>query len=261
MARRNRFLGRWLAHGEGYPDWNVRLFDRRRARWTDDPVHEHVVADGPVARLAGDLLHASAESLDAYMAKQNRYTTLQAEAMHARGERAGAARTRAVAARALRPLLRRQAGIPRRRPRPRPHRDRLLQQLHEIRQVARAWRSRRRASARDESRCRSPGTARAGHRRRRVHRHAHRGAPARGRRARHRRRQLRSLLRRRAEEGAHRAPRPAAGIPVRAPRPRRRAGAAAPCSRRRVSAASSTSPRSPACATRSSIPRRTSPTT
>jgi len=92
MARRNRFLGRWLAHGEGYPDWNVRLFDRRRARWSDDPVHEHVVADGPVVRLAGDLLHASAESIDAYMTKQNRYTTLQAEAMHARGERASVAR-------------------------------------------------------------------------------------------------------------------------------------------------------------------------
>jgi glycosyltransferase involved in cell wall biosynthesis len=92
IARRNRFLGRWLAHGEGYPDWNVRLFDRRRARWTDDPVHEHVVADGPVARLAGDLLHASAESLDTYVAKQNRYTTLQAQAMHARGERASALR-------------------------------------------------------------------------------------------------------------------------------------------------------------------------
>jgi len=92
FARRNRFLGRWLAHGEGYPDWNVRLFDRRRARWTDDPVHEHVVADGAVARLAGDLMHASAESLDAYLAKQNRYTTLQAAAMHARGERAGVLR-------------------------------------------------------------------------------------------------------------------------------------------------------------------------
>jgi glycosyltransferase involved in cell wall biosynthesis len=91
MARRNRFLGRWLAHGEGYPDWNVRLFDRRRARWTDDPVHEHVVADARVERLAGDLLHASAESLDGYMAKQNRYTTLQAEALHARGAGAGAA--------------------------------------------------------------------------------------------------------------------------------------------------------------------------
>src|SRR5690349_10046996 len=31
IARRNRFLGRWLTHGEGYPDWTVRLFDRRRA--------------------------------------------------------------------------------------------------------------------------------------------------------------------------------------------------------------------------------------
>lgn len=90
VARRNRFLGRWLAHGEGYPDWNVRLFDRRHARWTDDPVHEHVVADGPVLRLHGDLQHASAESLDAYIAKQNRYTSLQAQAMHARGERADA---------------------------------------------------------------------------------------------------------------------------------------------------------------------------
>jgi glycosyltransferase involved in cell wall biosynthesis len=88
IARRNRFLGRWLAHGEGYPDWKVRLFDRRRAHWSTDPVHEKVVADGPVARLAGDLLHLSAESVDAYISKQNRYTTLQAEAMHAAGERA-----------------------------------------------------------------------------------------------------------------------------------------------------------------------------
>ncbi len=92
MARRNRFLGRWLAHGEGYPDWNTRLFDRRRARWSEDAVHERVVAQGPVARLHGDLLHASAESLEHYLDKQNRYTTLQAQAMHARGERTSAAR-------------------------------------------------------------------------------------------------------------------------------------------------------------------------
>lgn len=88
VARRNRFLGRWLAHGEGYPDWNVRLFDRRRARWSEVPVHEKVVADGPVARLRGDLLHYSAESIDAYIAKQNAYTTLQAQALHAAGETA-----------------------------------------------------------------------------------------------------------------------------------------------------------------------------
>ena len=87
MPRRNRFLGRWLAHGEGYPDWTVRLFDRRRAQWSDDAVHERVVCDAVAARLQGDLLHASAESIDDYLAKQNRYTSIQAAALHARGAR------------------------------------------------------------------------------------------------------------------------------------------------------------------------------
>jgi len=92
MARRNCFLGRWLRHGEGYPDWNVRLFDRRRARWSEDAVHEHVLVQGKVDTLRGDLLHASAESLERYLDKQNRYTTLQAQILHERGESARMAR-------------------------------------------------------------------------------------------------------------------------------------------------------------------------
>jgi len=51
------------------------------------PVHEHVIAQGPIGRLEGDLLHASAESIERYIAKQNRYTTLQADALHASGKR------------------------------------------------------------------------------------------------------------------------------------------------------------------------------
>lgn len=91
FARCNRFLGRYLRHGEGYPDWSLRLFDRRRARWSDDAVHEKVVAEGEIGTLAGDLLHESAESLDSYLAKQNRYTSLAAESAFAAGKRAGAA--------------------------------------------------------------------------------------------------------------------------------------------------------------------------
>lgn len=92
MARCNRFMGRWLKHGEGYPDWSLRFFDRRRARWSDDEVHEKVLASDPVARMGGDLLHESAESLDRYLEKQNRYTTLQAERLRAAGRRAGTVR-------------------------------------------------------------------------------------------------------------------------------------------------------------------------
>jgi glycosyltransferase involved in cell wall biosynthesis len=100
MPRCNRFMGRWLRHGEGYPDWSLRLFDRRHARWSDDPVHEKVLTDAPPARLQGDLLHDSAETLASYLDKQNRYTTLAAREAQARGQRAGPAKL------LLSPLLR-----------------------------------------------------------------------------------------------------------------------------------------------------------
>ena len=91
MRRCNRFMGRWLRHGEGYPDWSLRLFDRRHARWSDDPVHETVLTDAPTARVQGDLLHDSAETLAGYLDKQNRYTSMQAETLFKAGKRTGAA--------------------------------------------------------------------------------------------------------------------------------------------------------------------------
>ena len=88
MTRRNRFLGRWLAHGEGYPDWTLRLFHRAHAGWSNDEVHEAVLTMEEVGRLEGDLLHESADDIATYVAKQNRYTTLHAQALYAQGVRA-----------------------------------------------------------------------------------------------------------------------------------------------------------------------------
>jgi glycosyltransferase involved in cell wall biosynthesis len=78
MARRNRFLGRWLSHGEGYPDWSPRLFNRLNARWSDDLVHEKVLFSVTPGTLEGDLMHDSFEDLSVYLERQNRYTTLAA---------------------------------------------------------------------------------------------------------------------------------------------------------------------------------------
>lgn len=100
FPRCNRFLGRYLKHGEGYPDWSLRLFDRRQARWSDDAVHEKVEADCAVGDLKADLLHDSAESLASYLTKQNRYTTLAADMALAAGKRATFGRI------ALSPLVR-----------------------------------------------------------------------------------------------------------------------------------------------------------
>ncbi|MDP2430960.1 MAG: glycosyltransferase family 2 protein [Pseudomonadota bacterium] len=87
LPRRNRFMGRWLRHGEGYPDWCARLFDRRYANWSEDVVHEKLECGGAVVKLSGDLLHESEQGLADYLAKQNHYTDLQAARMFAAGKR------------------------------------------------------------------------------------------------------------------------------------------------------------------------------
>ena len=91
MRRRNRFMGRWLSHGEGYPDWSPRLFNRLNARWSDDLVHEKVLYAVTPGTLEGDLMHDAADDLGSYLERQNRYTTLQARQAYERGQRAGVA--------------------------------------------------------------------------------------------------------------------------------------------------------------------------
>ena len=57
LPRVSKYLGRWIRTTDWYPDWQLRLYDRRRARWTERRVHESVQADGPVGRLTGELQH------------------------------------------------------------------------------------------------------------------------------------------------------------------------------------------------------------
>lgn len=85
LRRCNQFMGRWLRHGEGYPDVVLRLFDRRDAHWSQDVIHEKVICDGRAGELAGDLLHRSENGIAAYLEKQNRYTSLQAERLYQQG--------------------------------------------------------------------------------------------------------------------------------------------------------------------------------
>ena len=44
-------------HDRLVPDWKLRLYDRRRARWNDAAVHESVQVDGPVQQLRGEIEH------------------------------------------------------------------------------------------------------------------------------------------------------------------------------------------------------------
>lgn len=83
---RLEFLGRELHFGRDTVVRPARLYDRARARFSDEPVHEKVLADGPVESLEESILHRSYRDLAHYLEKLDRYTTLAAEAKWAAGK-------------------------------------------------------------------------------------------------------------------------------------------------------------------------------
>jgi glycosyltransferase involved in cell wall biosynthesis len=78
MPRLCFYQGRWIRHSGWYPDFKLRLYDRRAASWKGDFVHESVSVRGETARLRGDLLHYTADSASEHHLRMDRYTTLAA---------------------------------------------------------------------------------------------------------------------------------------------------------------------------------------
>jgi glycosyltransferase involved in cell wall biosynthesis len=81
-------LGRWIRSTDWYPDYQLRLYDRRRGRWTGRLVHESVAVDGEVAKLSGELQHYAYRDLGHHVQTMDRYTTLAAQQMFEDGRRA-----------------------------------------------------------------------------------------------------------------------------------------------------------------------------
>jgi glycosyltransferase involved in cell wall biosynthesis len=90
FARRARYLGRWIFHSGWYPDYKIRLFDRRKGEWKGAYVHESVQVAGRVETLGGEILHYTCDSLAEHAQRIEFYTDLAAREMAERGERVGA---------------------------------------------------------------------------------------------------------------------------------------------------------------------------
>ena len=80
MPIRLEFLGRELHFGRDTVVRPARLYDRTRARFSDEPVHEKILAAGPVESLDESVLRRSYRDLADYLEKVDRYTTFAAEA-------------------------------------------------------------------------------------------------------------------------------------------------------------------------------------
>lgn len=79
MPRLSSFLGRVMRHSGWYPDYILRLFRRGKARFSDDLVHERVICEGVIGRIAEPLDHHPVVQLEDAISRVNRYSSAGAE--------------------------------------------------------------------------------------------------------------------------------------------------------------------------------------
>jgi glycosyltransferase involved in cell wall biosynthesis len=87
IPRVAHYLGRWIRGTDWYPDLQIRLFHRRRARWGGSLIHESVQAPGPVGRLQAAMEHYPYADISEHIRKIDSYTTLWAKDAFANGRR------------------------------------------------------------------------------------------------------------------------------------------------------------------------------
>lgn len=75
------FLNKRIRHCGYYPSWNIRFFRRGKARYEQRNVHEHMIVDGETGYLRHDMEHNDRRGIEDYIAKHNRYSTLEAREM------------------------------------------------------------------------------------------------------------------------------------------------------------------------------------
>ncbi len=88
MPRLTQFCGQWIHHCGWTPDRVLRLFRRGAARFSDDLVHERVVAQpgASTGQLSVALLHYSYPTPAHYWRKLEQYSEAWARQRHARGQ-------------------------------------------------------------------------------------------------------------------------------------------------------------------------------
>ena len=88
MPRLSSYCGRFMRHSGWWPDHVTRLFKRGSARFSDDLVHERLVAEGPTGTLQHPLLHETYLNLEEVLDKVNTYSTAGARMLQQKGRKA-----------------------------------------------------------------------------------------------------------------------------------------------------------------------------
>lgn len=92
FSRMTNYCGKWIRHGSWYPDYKLRLWDKRKGQWTGVKIHEKVELQTPFSTkvLEGDLLHYSYYSISQHIDQANKFTDITAIEAFQRKKKASA---------------------------------------------------------------------------------------------------------------------------------------------------------------------------
>ncbi|MGI8966840.1 MAG: glycosyltransferase family 2 protein [Limisphaerales bacterium] len=88
MPRCVFYEGKWIRHGDWYPDQLVRLFQKSKARFVGGQVHERLEVSGPIQKLQGELHHYSFRDAADHWMRCHKYARLWADTQREKGRRA-----------------------------------------------------------------------------------------------------------------------------------------------------------------------------
>jgi len=86
--RLNIYCGKPMRHTSWYPDRKIRLWNRKKGKWTGDKIHETVEIESSVKKgfLRGNLLHYSFNSIEEHIKQTNKFTSISAEVLFKSGK-------------------------------------------------------------------------------------------------------------------------------------------------------------------------------
>lgn len=83
------YLGKWIYHGGWYPNYQLRLFNRKYGKFEGVLVHEKVKITGNSQKINFPILHYSYKNISHHLKFINSYSSLTAEEKYRKGKKSG----------------------------------------------------------------------------------------------------------------------------------------------------------------------------
>ncbi len=84
-----RYLGRWITHGDWYPDMKLRLFRKDKGECGGKEPHDRTTVNGRVKRLNNPLYHYTYTGISDQLSTMNHFTSISAQGKYDEGRRFG----------------------------------------------------------------------------------------------------------------------------------------------------------------------------